>query len=1192
MSRMESRTLKQPLTEEEKKLYGQLFTSLDPEGLGVVTGEKARDTFEKSNLAPSTLGEIWSIADPDNNGFLTQFGFCVAMRLIGHVQAGHHVTDEEAQMIGPLPHFSQLPTLKADNTSSMKLTSMVPPLRSEDAVKYGTLFSRTAPSGFLSGQQARGIFLKAKLAPAILGEIWTLVDRDNSGSLTKPEFIVAMHLIQGYLAGTVKGLPQIVAPAIWQAASGVSEKPQSGWFVSPEMKSQFERTFESLDSSRSGKLGASQVANFLMSSKLSQETLATIWDLADIRNNGEFGKQEFSIALFLVNKKIGGEELPSVVPDELIESTESTSVSSGQINQPAPPARTGSSSLNDLASLNDLFSSPVMSPEPTKVSRDSTGRGFVPSSQFGQQLKSEPAQPPYPNQTPQVPQPPQPHQVPQIPQPRQPNPATQPHPASSQPGGFSRSAQAQLHLPNQAGVNQAGANPEVASPSLLDDSDESETPEDPTKRFIPPVPTRDQKPSFSPNYEALRAMNNDLLADKEVSSQLSSANTDIANVSTQINSLTSQTEGLNEKKERAAAELQRIQTMKQEVEAKLTKLRALFEKEVEQVKEVESVLRASTEETGKLQQEASLAEANYHSEQAKLQELQLKFEASQKENQSFKEKLGVLNAENIDMRSQFEELTKAYKQSCNKVSVMQGQLSSSQEQSQGLKNSISQLLEQIRTTDLEASQLQTRNEEVEKSLPHLQKERADLEKKLQDSRSDLTEKTLSKSITTNSSEKTLPTRSCNPFYSQPPPFAFQDQFSESDSTNLPTVETEMSTPPDSEFRFTQNSLPPFSMNRPESLSSSVQNNAANSVRNDDTSQPDSPSTIPEETASPTEVLSRERNQLSSGVESFEMVNPNESQYSLNRGQIDDDDLYETSSQPLDRGSHPSKEAFPKSPVGESRKEITREEPQEVPREEVQEIPREEVQAIPQEITPEGIPSDEALPQSVPSHPSTNVVEQPETKELGFNESSKSEPTEEQVSKKLERTSLDPSHPSNTVDHSSTFENTPAQEMPHQEFPPIQELGSDSSSSDEEFHDSTLPQAKTEPENEPFKDEFDELEEAKEEAPGEEFPEEKFQEDQFFGFENPKQATSSSSDEWEQLFAGFGNSGTPQEGVLNIGQETMPTAVSQPHHTPSQTNDDAVEELCGMGFDRQSVLDALTRENWNLEAASNYLLDNA
>lgn len=76
------------LSSEEKKLFGQLFKQGDPEGLGIVTGEVARTLFERSGLPPSVLGEIWQIADSENQGFLDQLGFSLALRIIGHVQHG------------------------------------------------------------------------------------------------------------------------------------------------------------------------------------------------------------------------------------------------------------------------------------------------------------------------------------------------------------------------------------------------------------------------------------------------------------------------------------------------------------------------------------------------------------------------------------------------------------------------------------------------------------------------------------------------------------------------------------------------------------------------------------------------------------------------------------------------------------------------------------------------------------------------------------------------------------------------------------------------------------------------------------------------------------------------------------------------------------------------------------------------
>jgi epidermal growth factor receptor substrate 15 len=46
-------------------------------------------------LPQQTLGEIWAVADPDNNGFLTRDGWYKAARLIGWLQKGGQTTVDE-----------------------------------------------------------------------------------------------------------------------------------------------------------------------------------------------------------------------------------------------------------------------------------------------------------------------------------------------------------------------------------------------------------------------------------------------------------------------------------------------------------------------------------------------------------------------------------------------------------------------------------------------------------------------------------------------------------------------------------------------------------------------------------------------------------------------------------------------------------------------------------------------------------------------------------------------------------------------------------------------------------------------------------------------------------------------------------------------------------------------------------------
>lgn len=86
------------MTPDEKKLYGQLFRQADPDFTQVITGDVASKLFMKSRLSPVLLGEIWQMADPDNNGFLDQQGFSTALRIIGHVQNGQRLAPNLAEI--------------------------------------------------------------------------------------------------------------------------------------------------------------------------------------------------------------------------------------------------------------------------------------------------------------------------------------------------------------------------------------------------------------------------------------------------------------------------------------------------------------------------------------------------------------------------------------------------------------------------------------------------------------------------------------------------------------------------------------------------------------------------------------------------------------------------------------------------------------------------------------------------------------------------------------------------------------------------------------------------------------------------------------------------------------------------------------------------------------------------------------
>ncbi|KAK2805136.1 hypothetical protein FQN50_006381 [Emmonsiellopsis sp. PD_5] len=439
------------LTREEKQAFYQLFQIVDKTKLGVVTGEVAVPFFEKANLPLETLGLIWQLADTQNRGLLTPSGFGVVMRLIGHAQAGRAPTEELALQPGPLPKFTGIPV----NTEP---AAQFPPLKPEDAAKFTALFDRSdVHNGILSGDKAKDIFERAGLPTPILGKIWNLADTKQRGALDATEFIIAMHLLNACRTGAISELPETLplrlyeeaarrgavrtstgsrpssdvppVPAIPKQYSGsgpqraqspLNRPPQfqstvsvqstgSDWTITPQEKAHFDTVFATVDKGKLGYITGDQAVAFFTNAQLPEETLASIWDLADIDSDGQLSKEEFAVAMYLVRQqRTTREPLPQALPPALIPPS--------MRHQAAPPPRLAPQNTAQRSAAEDIFGTdffgppaqtsppPQVAPQipqstggsnppfqtpssPTRpLAGSTTFKQFVPSSTFGQSL--------------------------------------------------------------------------------------------------------------------------------------------------------------------------------------------------------------------------------------------------------------------------------------------------------------------------------------------------------------------------------------------------------------------------------------------------------------------------------------------------------------------------------------------------------------------------------------------------------------------------------------------------------------------------------------------------------------------------------------------------------------------------------------------------------------------------------------
>lgn len=120
-------------TPPELALVNQIFAQADTQKIGILTGDVAVRVFGGAKLAPTVLGEIWNIADEDNNGFLTKKGVAVAVRLMGWAQKGEKISQALLSKCG-LTVLSWVPLL----------TLVQQRVRSLPSMAYMLLWSRKA----------------------------------------------------------------------------------------------------------------------------------------------------------------------------------------------------------------------------------------------------------------------------------------------------------------------------------------------------------------------------------------------------------------------------------------------------------------------------------------------------------------------------------------------------------------------------------------------------------------------------------------------------------------------------------------------------------------------------------------------------------------------------------------------------------------------------------------------------------------------------------------------------------------------------------------------------------------------------------------------------------------------------------------------------------------------------------------
>ncbi|KAL8282374.1 hypothetical protein RB597_009878 [Gaeumannomyces tritici] len=680
------------LTVEEKRVYGQLFRQADLDGVGVVTGDVAVKFFDKTRLDSRVLGEIWQIADRENRGFLTPAGFGIVLRLIGHAQAGREPAAEVALQPGPLPRFDGITIqgvaaqpigpppaagpIPAQGTGGVR----IPPLTPEKAAQFAGLFEQQplAPGNMLPGDQARQIFERSGLPTEVLGRIWQLADTEQRGALVQTEFIIAMHLLATTKQGQLRALPTVVPAGLYEAAtrrptgiprqqspspvappipaiprqlSGQAQMrtgsplgrshpapPGGDWLVTAADKVRFDQEYAKLDKANRGFITGEEAVPFFSQSRLPEDTLAQIWDLADLTSQGRLTRDEFAIAMYLIRQQRTNRDtpLPTTVPQNLIPPSMRAQV--------RPPTATGSSAFDvpqqpmpapqpqpqpqPKSALDDLFgldSPPTMPAAPVQKAVTTGGS----NDPFGSNASPAPASP------------------------ARPSPTTSSFAPFVPSSSFGRTLTAQAtgaSTSSAGGMQRSGTLPPQA------------------------------------------AAQDDLLGDSDdVGKSLSNDTAELANLSNQITSLSKHVQEVRGQQATTQNELTQASAQKKNFEQRLSQLRAAYEKEAKDVRALEEQLNASRTDTKKLQTEMAMLEGTYQDLQAQHRQVATALQADQQENAALKERIRVVNAEVAQLKPKIEKLRSEARQQKGLVAINKKQLATNEGERDKLNNEAEEL---------------------------------------------------------------------------------------------------------------------------------------------------------------------------------------------------------------------------------------------------------------------------------------------------------------------------------------------------------------------------------------------------------------------------------------------------------------------------------------------------------------------
>ncbi|KAF8652401.1 hypothetical protein AX16_004429 [Volvariella volvacea WC 439] len=298
-----------PLRLEDAGKYFQAFLDCHPEG-GMLSSERAREAFLSTELAQHDLEYLWSLADHHQRDALDAADFALGMHLINLLLS---------RQIHSLPPsitpqtYKQVAMCIAHIQASTNTSPPIPPSNPVGlTAPPSPVRSRPPPP-----TRKPPVPPKGPLKPPI---------RPKPSSISRP------GPSNPSMTNVGKELPSLPSPPTSPTSPPMppstsppelSLNDPSIYNAQPEdifgdINAQEQRLaedyFTKLDKKGIGYLESEVAFEFMRHSRLSEDDLTHIWKLADRDQDGCLTLEEFTVAVHLMAKRLGGVELPPISP--------------------------------------------------------------------------------------------------------------------------------------------------------------------------------------------------------------------------------------------------------------------------------------------------------------------------------------------------------------------------------------------------------------------------------------------------------------------------------------------------------------------------------------------------------------------------------------------------------------------------------------------------------------------------------------------------------------------------------------------------------------------------------------------------------------------------------------------------------------------------------------------------------------